>query len=65
MLIIEGKIEISDNIKLPLSQDEASQLLFYLQRAIEEAKDHQTVWPITIIPRGYQKDRLLIEVGAK
>jgi hypothetical protein len=65
MIIVDGEITVTDKvIVVPLSQDEATNLILYLQRALCEANDHETTWPITMMGRGgYQQRQLRIDVG--
>jgi hypothetical protein len=65
MIIVDGEITVTDKvIVVPLSQDEATSLILDLQRALCEAKDHKTTWPITMMGRGgYQQRQLRIDVS--
>lgn len=61
MICVENEIKnTSEGVSVALSQDETLQLIVGLQRAMEEAKDHQTVWPLIIY--GHQ-NKVYIQVG--
>lgn len=63
MLVVNG-IQTHPAI-LDMSIAQTQDFISDLQRAVEEAKDHATAWPVTLLAPGVDRQVLTVIVGPK